>query len=105
VLPLSDAPSSVAWSPDGRLFAYTTKKGLFVAPTSGSGKPRLVAAQHTPSGPSFSPDGAQLAFTGTIGKGSTAHAGVFVVHADGTHLKAIVSAWYNAGDPAWRPGR
>jgi Tol biopolymer transport system component len=105
VLPLSEAPSSVAWSPDGQLFAYTTERGLFVASTGGLGK-RLVTARQTPSSsPSFSPDGAELAFTATIGKGQTAHKGVFVVHVDGTHLVAIVSGWYNAGEPTWRPVR
>jgi serine/threonine-protein kinase len=56
------------WSPDGAHLAYVSVRAgawsLFLAPTSGDGRPELLSMGEHPRSPSgFSPDGRRLAFT------------------------------------------
>jgi Tol biopolymer transport system component len=100
--PAKKHATSVAWSPDGRLLAFTTTAGVYVSASDGSGTPRQVAAAVGPGRPSFSPDGAWLAFAAQAGT-LHPHIAIYTVGVDGAGLKQITTDPHDSSDPAWRP--
>lgn len=100
-----------AWSPDSTLIAYRAAThgascgglrlvdadtGRDASPASASNPchqfgPRQVEA------PAWSPDGTEIVV------GSTS--GVYVINADGTHLRLVTPRSPYSGQPAWRPTR
>ena len=90
-------PSSFAWSPDGKLIAYTTDS-LHVVGADGSSPRRLTgtfAAQ-----PAFSPDSSRIAFASY-----TPDAGyeLFDARVDGSGLTRLTTNDAIEQAPAWSP--
>jgi WD40 repeat protein len=99
--------SAPAWSPDGETIAYrarcgvklVTPEGRDVTPQSASGGRCLGL----PGDPVWSPDGKRIAF----GYSSFARRGIYVMRADGTHLRRVATehgrGGMGNGRPFWRP--
>ena len=104
----------IGWSPDGRDITFAALVGmkdqLVVAAADGSSVRRLNDSLPTLGTffwqPTYSPDGQWIAFIGNrIG---IAYRELFVVHPDGTGLRALETAAVDAGDgggPTWSPDR
>jgi TolB protein len=97
------------WSPDGkRILFYSNRDGpatvsanLYTIGADGADLSQLTharggAVQHLSA--TFSPDGRWIAFSRTPGVGKTGNADVFVMHADGTHVRNVTgSAIWDSG--------
>jgi dipeptidyl aminopeptidase/acylaminoacyl peptidase len=94
-----------AWSPDGNAIAYRVDCGVKLATPSGrdvtpiSG-PYRCQAIGVPGAPVWSPDGKKIAI-------GTRDRGIYVMRADGTHLRRITkqgaAGATGLGRPSWRP--
>jgi dipeptidyl aminopeptidase/acylaminoacyl peptidase len=106
---LIDGPliSTATWSPDGREVAFiaaegsfwTSDRAVFVVESSGA-NPRRITPWGNTYGAMWSPNGKWIAFASDTGGTD-----LFVVHPDGTGLKALTSAAGGlfALGPAWSP--
>ena len=96
---------ALAWSPDGKLLAFSTSTGIFVAPADGSGAPQQVVASEgaeTHGRLSFSPDGNWIAFSTRAGT-THPYSAIAIVRVDGTGLRQLTTGPFDSFDPAWRP--
>ncbi|HXF71483.1 MAG TPA: hypothetical protein VNO79_02605 [Actinomycetota bacterium] len=103
----SEGGLDLAWSPDGRMVAFTSYvRGdvphVFVAAHDGS-RTRAVSAGLWPGELAWSPDGTRIAFAGTT-QGVT---DIYVVGVDGSGLERLTTVTRNGVDaatmPAWSP--
>jgi Tol biopolymer transport system component len=89
-----------AWSPSGRLLAFTQgpafQSRLAVARGDGTGLRRLPQLTPTDRQPAWSPDGRRLAFSGDGPQ-------LYTVRRDGTALRRVTSRY--AVSPAWSTDR
>jgi Tol biopolymer transport system component len=101
-----------AWSPDGRRLALERAPvgqpdGIFLMGLRSKISKRLTANPfgQFDSRPQFSPDGTRLAFARL--KAFLPHGGalsaVYVMDADGTHLRRLTGWGMNAAEPDWSP--
>jgi len=94
------------WSPDGRSIVYVREFGdsdeLYILDTIGAVPRQIAARLHGTGGfPDWSPDGKSILFT--AGR-SFQHEGVYLIHADGSGLRAVVSDSVNEYRyPSWAP--
>jgi hypothetical protein len=86
-----------AWSPDGSLIAFTRKFQVFVMRPDGSDVRQLTVGAPVAASPSFTPDGARIAFIRHAGD----DIGLFVVGIDGTGARRVDAGYDWA--PAWSP--
>ena len=88
-----------AWSPDGRLIAFTSKRSgsfdLYVMRADGSGTRRLTTARADDHHPTWSPDGARIGFE-RAGK-------IYVENAQGGRAQLVSRGLAGDSDPAWSP--
>ena len=97
--------SQSAFSPDGRFLAVTAQsRGKDVLHLFDVNAHRETArfeelGLETVTGPSWSPDGKQLVFSGGLG-GIT---DLYIVNADGTHLRRLTRDRYGDIQPQWSP--
>ncbi len=82
-----------AWSPDGRLIAFTGTDGIWVMRPNGRGARRVLSGDA--SQPAWSPNGARLAFTWELD--------IWLVKADGTGLRHLATGKAVDQTPAWSP--
>jgi Tol biopolymer transport system component len=96
--------SQSAFSPDGNLLAVTGQRRgkdvlyLFDVRSRKEIK-RFDLSMESVTGPSWSPDGRRLAFSGNIG-GIT---DLYIVNADGTELRRLTSDRFGDLQPQWSP--
>ena len=99
------AEEQPAWSPDGRSIAFTRQDrdgrwSLYVVDGNGGRLhrvgPRWKASNENAS---WSPDGSRIAFTAVTSTG----AALFVMDADGTHPRRLVTRTPRSYAPAWSP--
>ena len=99
-----------AWSPDGKLIAYASgqqgKEGIWVMHADGSKPTQLTGCKpDDPScaaddwGPTWSPDGSQIAFLRAI---SETDRPIFIMNADGSGQHRLSPASTVAGVPTWQ---
>ena len=86
------------WSPNGRWIALRLDSSIAVVPSSG-GHPRLVAWAGSSSFPTWSPDGAQLAFTSSRGDGSE----IYIVPFRGGPTQRVTINDLNERSLDWSP--
>jgi TolB protein len=93
-----------AWSPDGKSIAFVGDDGVYTIHANGRGR-RRISAMASDFGVSWSPDGKALAFThGTLpGPGGDLQTSVYVMDADGSHVRRVLTHSIEAGTPAWSP--
>jgi Tol biopolymer transport system component/ABC-type branched-subunit amino acid transport system substrate-binding protein len=103
--PVGDqAATALAWSHDGTLLAYSAVDGVHVMPADGSGSPRLLVAERSPGGLSFSPDDSQLVYAAPRqGPGIAAQSDLFVISLQGGPARVLASSPYDDTAPAWQP--
>jgi Tol biopolymer transport system component len=96
--------SQSAFSPDGRLLAVTAQRRgkdvlyLFDVRSRKEAK-RFELNMESVTGPSWSPDGSRLVFSGNSG-GIT---DLYIVNADGTGLRRLTNDRYGDLQPQWSP--
>ena len=98
------------WSPDGRTIAFNSMAasgpfddyGYAVAP-DGSSLRRIT--RHYVEYPAWSPDGSQIAFMAPEpgATGTNPDYNIFVMEADGSHVRRLTTAPGEDGWPAWSP--
>jgi Tol biopolymer transport system component len=101
------------WAPDGRHILYTPvvdgqSAGITVRNADGSHPVELdTGTLPQVDEATWSPDGSQIAFvapTGPLTSPNTVDTNIFVMNADGTHLREVVSSHGNDHyPPAWSP--
>jgi TolB protein len=102
-----EAVDAVAWSPDGAQLAVTwyTEPGpsqIALVPLATTGRPQVRILTGTPGGaldPTWSPDGAWLAYAGHDGLALEVHA----VQPDGNGEQRLTQDGFLARSPAWSP--
>lgn len=98
VTPFTVSTFSPAWSPDGAALVYSTGSGtgfgIAVVNADGTGR-RTLTPQALDFHPAWSPDGRLIAFQ--------REATLYVMNADGTHVRRLTEPKAIDGSPAWRP--
>lgn len=89
-----------AWSPDGRLIAFVSKRDgvshVYVMNADGTGVRRLTDARAEDGGPTWSPDGRRIAFA--------REGALFVVDSAGGAARRLGRAFAGrVADPTWSP--
>ena len=89
---------TAAWSPDGKLIAYTNLGDLYVAKADGSEPRKLISINGDIRNVTWSPGGSHLRFdssetTGTVGLQIEREVSV-----DGTSLHVLLPGWHNPPD-------
>lgn len=102
-----------SWSPDGTRLVFENFPGpglcctnLWTIDADGTGLHQLTSfsANTFASEPEFSPDGQLIAFQQfPDGVGPGQHAAIFVMRADGSHLRQVTDLALDAGHPEWSP--
>ena len=94
-----------AWSPDGRLIAFTSTRGggfdIYVMNADGSEQRRLTNLSERGLGavePSWSPDGKRIVFRTRVKQ-----VDIYVINLDGTGLSRITSGEGQPATPSWSP--
>jgi len=98
------------WSPDGRRIVFNSVGGTgaldvygYVVAPGGSGLRRI--SRHYVEYPAWSPDGSRIAFMAPEpgATGSNPDYNIFVMDADGSHVRRLTTAPGEDGWPAWSP--
>src|SRR5712691_12617213 len=97
----SDISIGAAWSPDGKLIAYSkqgqTDADIFVIAPDASGEREITFSRGNDIDPTWSGDGSRIAFE-TNRNGSS---DIYSVAADGTNPVQLTSSPLNELDPSW----
>jgi serine/threonine protein kinase/Tol biopolymer transport system component len=97
---LGDAVGTdAAWSPDGKMLAYTNADDLFLAKADGTESRKLLSMNSLVSDPTWAPDGSRLRF-GTSdfsGTGIGQHM-IWEVSAEGLNPHRLLVGWHNPPD-------
>jgi len=80
-----------AWSPDGRMIAYSDGKDLFTAKSDGAESHKLISLPDLVFGPAWSPDGKVIRFR--VGGFNTTQGSLWQVSMDGTNLHPLLPGW------------
>ena len=89
---------TAAWSPDGKLLAYTNLGDLFVAGSDGSGSHRLVSVKGDILNVTWSPDGSHLRFDSSETAGTIGQQLAWEVSVGGKDLHRLLAGWHNPPD-------
>jgi Tol biopolymer transport system component len=98
--------SAGSFSPDGRYFAIAAKRKdrddlVIFDVQSGKESKRLRVALNGVTTPTWSPDGTELVFTGSVG-GMT---DLFLIRRDGSDMRRLTNDRYADYHPVWSPDR
>src|SRR5580704_5182129 len=87
-----------AWSPDGKMLAYTNLSDLFVAKADGSDSHKLLSVKGDIVNVTWSPDGTHLRFDSSETAGTVGQQLMWEVAADGTNLHRLLADWHTPPD-------
>jgi Tol biopolymer transport system component len=98
---------SPAWSPDGRTVAFSRAfKAIWLSSPHGTHRRRLTRfTDGWETSPAWSPDGKRLVFvrTTTLLKEGVNRTALWIVNADGSGLRRVLTIPDNAVNPSWSP--
>ncbi len=98
VTPFTASTLSPSWSPDGGTLVYSAGTGrgfgISVVRADGTGR-RTLTPETLDFHPSWSPDGSRIAFQ--------REATLYVMNADGTHVRRLTAPKAIDGSPVWQP--
>jgi len=89
---------TAAWSPNGRMLAYTNLGELFLSKADGSDSRRLTAVKGDIRHITWSPDGRHLRFDSTETAGTLGLQLEWEVSVDGAALHRLFEGWHNPPD-------
>ena len=92
------AGETAAWSPDGKLLAYSDLSALFVARADGAEPRKLLNASGDIKNVSWSPDSSRLQFDVTESVGSRGHQVLWEASTVGTQLHRMTPGWHDSAD-------
>jgi Tol biopolymer transport system component len=88
----------LSWSPDSTRIAVARGGDIYSVRADGTGETRLTTSSHTEDQPTWSPNGAKIAYVDE----SEASPGIVAVNADGTGPTRLTKSWGDRS-PAWSP--
>jgi Tol biopolymer transport system component len=86
---------TAAWSPDGKMLAYSTLGNLFLAKAGGTDPRKLLTVKGDIKNISWSPDSGRLRFDSTETAGTLGQQLEWEVSADGTGLHRLLERWHD----------
>jgi serine/threonine protein kinase/Tol biopolymer transport system component len=86
---------TAAWSPNGKMLAYTNLGDLFMAKADGTESRKLLSVKGDIKNISWSPDSGHLRFDSTETAGTLGQQLEWEVVADGTALHRLLEGWHN----------
>jgi eukaryotic-like serine/threonine-protein kinase len=86
---------TAAWSPDGKMLAFTDLRELFMAKADGSGRRKLAEVGGDILNVTWSPDGRSLRFDSSETAGTVGQQMEWEVASDGTGLHRLFAGWHN----------
>jgi eukaryotic-like serine/threonine-protein kinase len=89
---------TAAWSPDGKLLAYTNLGDMFVANSDGTGSRKLISVRGDILNVTWSPDGSQLRFDSSETAGTVGQHLAWEVSRNGKDLHRLLAGWHNPPD-------
>ncbi len=89
---------TAAWSPDGKLLAYSNWNTLFLAKADGTEARKLLAAKGDIKNIMFSPDGARLRFDTSESAGGFGQQLAWEASVDGRDLRRFLGGLHNPAD-------
>jgi serine/threonine protein kinase/Tol biopolymer transport system component len=89
---------TAAWSPDGKMLAYTNLGDLFLANADGSGPHKILSAKGDIKNIVWSPDERHLRFDTTESAGTLGQQLAWEVSVDGADLRRLFPGWHNPPD-------
>jgi eukaryotic-like serine/threonine-protein kinase len=96
---LADASGeTAAWSPDGKMLAYSNLSDLFVAKADGTESRKLLAVKGDIKNVTWSPDASHLRFDTTESAGTIGQQLTWEVSATGTDLHRFLGGWHDPPD-------
>jgi serine/threonine protein kinase/Tol biopolymer transport system component len=96
---LGDASAEIAaWSPDGKMLAYSNLSDLFVAKADGTDARKLVSVRGDIKNVTWSPDGGHLRFDSSESAGTIGQQTAWEVSLAGTDLHRLIAGWHDPPD-------
>ena len=89
---------TAAWSPDGKMLAYSNLTDLFVANADGTNPHKLLAVNGDIKNVTWSPDGSHLRFDSSESAGTLGQQLTWEVSATGRGLHRLLADWHNPPD-------
>jgi dipeptidyl aminopeptidase/acylaminoacyl peptidase len=103
--------SDVDLSPDGRTAAFVVQEwsieknkstsNIWLVPVAGGEARRLTTAQASDGSPTWSPDGARIAFISKRGEDQAS--GLYVIRTDGGEAEKVLELPFSLSKPRWMP--
>ena len=89
---------TAAWSPDGKMLAYSNLSDLFMAKADGTESRKVITVKGDIKNVTWSPDGDHLRFDASESAGTVGQQVVWEVSAAGTGLHRLLAGWHNPPD-------
>ena len=97
---------TAAWSPDGKVLAYSNLSDLFLAKADGTESHKLLSMKGDIKNVTWSPDGGHLRFDTTESAGTLGQQLAWEVSVAGTDLHRLLAGWHDPPDECcgtWTP--
>jgi len=92
------AGETAAWSPDGKMLAYSDLSNLFVAKADGTEARKLLAVKGDIKNVTWSPDNSHLRFDSTESAGTIGQQLAWEVSTSGTDPHRLLAGWHDPPD-------